>query len=92
MVGATGGSSFGRGFSASRIGTGVYSITFPAGTWPSTPMLVVTPFDTGGGGMLVPVVTGLSLGADGSAGFQVTIFGSAGSAANSAFTFVAAAT
>lgn len=91
MVGSNGSRTFGAGFSTSRVGTGVYSITFPVGTWPSTPMLVATPFNTAGGAFTA-TVTGLSLGAGGAAGFTVTIYDAAGTPADTGFTFVAAAT
>jgi hypothetical protein len=91
MVSSNGARAFGSGFSSSRAGTGVYTITFPAGTWSTTPMLVVTPFNSGGG-VFTPVVTNLSLGGSGSASFTVSVYGSGGALTDVGFTLVAAAT
>jgi hypothetical protein len=89
MVASNGGRTFGAGFTSSRGGTGVYNITFPSATWPTTPMLVATPFSTNGG--FTSVITAFTF-SGGAATYQVTVFSSAGTPADSAFTFVAAAT
>jgi hypothetical protein len=67
----------------------VYNISFPSSTWPTMPMLVVTPFSSTAGDFTA-IVTGLSFNG-GAASFTVATF-NGGVATDVGFMFVAAAT
>lgn len=59
-----------NGFSANRLGTGIYQVNFPAGTWTSFPVMTVTSFGVSGA-YGNPVVTSVLGFGDGSAQFQI---------------------
>lgn len=69
----------GRGFTAQSLGGGVYTLTFPAGTWSDAYNIVATP--TGLNGFLITI--GLFVFVDGSGEATITL------STNTPFTFVA---
>lgn len=73
-IGSDGTVGAGSGFTATRTGTGQYTITFPAGTWngKTFPILTVTPFAVDGG-IVIPVIRTVSASGDGSATFQILL-------------------
>jgi hypothetical protein len=82
----------GRGYTVSRLEPGKYRVDFPAGTWPTIPVVTVSPFGLPG---FFPVAGVASIVAfsNGSARVDIYISATAGSVtyADSAFQFIAAA-
>jgi hypothetical protein len=84
------GSSF---VTVEHVSTGTYRLTFPVGTWPSFPVLTVSPYSLPG---FFPVaeVNSLAAPGDGSATVVVIVSSTAGTftPADASFTFTATAT
>jgi hypothetical protein len=82
----------GSGFTVSKSSTGHYTITFPAGTWSTLPVVTVTPLGVNSE-FVVPDITGGSEAVDGSATVNIllTTTLSTESDQNSGFEFIAAA-
>ena len=93
LVSASGTLTMGSGVSVQPFGTGSYLLQFPAGTWPSFPAVVVTPYGRPG---FFPVaeVSSVIAPSDGSAAVVVAISSTAGATtpANASFMFTATAT
>ncbi len=77
LVWIDGSVSLGSGYSSSKAATGDYEITFPAGTWPSFPVVVVSPFGLPGAFPIAEMGSAWSPG-DGSATVHVLTSSTAG--------------
>jgi hypothetical protein len=93
LVTAGGSLSMGHGVTVVKLNTGTYLLRFPAGTWPSFPAVVVSPF---GSTALSPVagVDSVIAPTDGSASVLVVVSGTVGTSTptDAAFMFTATAT
>jgi hypothetical protein len=92
LVTATGSLSAGHGVTAVRLDTGNYLLRFPAGTWPSFPAIVVSPFGSAGA-FRVAQVDSVIAPADGSAAALVVMSSTVGTSTpvDAAFLFTATA-
>jgi hypothetical protein len=82
----------GSGFTVSNPSTGHYTITFPAGTWSTLPVVTVTPFGVHGG-FVVPDVASGALYPDGSATVNIVLTDTVPTESdqNNGFQFISAA-
>jgi hypothetical protein len=92
LVGLRGATLFGKGFTARRTAVGNYTLTFPAGTWRTFPVVVVTPQDRVGVSLVANLGT-MTVTGDGSATIAISLSSTAGPSTrvDGRFAFIASA-
>lgn len=89
IVGSTGDTVAGTGFSVFHIGTGTYAIDFPVGTFATLPVVVVSPYNSGNDFRLVKVTSIADFSGTKRVTVNVSSTVGTGTATNAGFSFVA---